>query len=150
MIAEKALIGYINIAAEKLSITLPELDRIKKLVRSTRSKSIMLVRGLTQLWIDREYIAHSNADEECICYVYLTKKHIHEENKSYAIARRLRNIEVYLPQSIRAEFRKAQEDMIKTGLDHYIDYSFFKLDSKYPEISRNILNYPKLSSVDVI
>lgn len=127
MIAEKALLEFIHIAAEKLSVTLPEPDRIKKLVRSARSKPIMLTKGLTQLWIDREYIAYSNADEERIYYVYITKKHIHEENKSYAIARRLRNIEVYLPKSIRAEFRKAQEDMIKTGLDYYVDYNFFKI-----------------------
>ena len=126
MLNDSDIIRYARIAADWLSIKLPNIEKMKKQMRIAIPESIILDNGVDQLWIDRKYIAYSNHDDPGVHYVYLSKLHIKEENRSYENARKTRGIKVYLPQSIRSECRKAQHEMKKTGLDYYINHEFFE------------------------
>lgn len=79
---------------------------------------MMFSNSVTQVWIDKEYIAYSYLDQEVVVYVYITKKHIDEEERAYkAITKK-----DLLHSSIKSEFSLAKRQMTRTGKD----YALFK------------------------
>lgn len=76
----------------------------------------MFKNDVTQVWIDKEYIAYSFLNEEAVKYVYITQKHIHEEERSYAFT----NTKSLLPKSIKSEFSSAKSQMKKTNKNYAI------------------------------
>lgn len=77
---------------------------------------MMFSNDVTQVWIDKDYIAYSFLEEEAVEYVYITKKHIDEEERSY---KAIHNKSL-LPKSIRHGFFLAKEQMKKTNKSYAI------------------------------
>lgn len=77
---------------------------------------MMFSNGITQVWIDKEYISYSYLNEEAVKYVYITQKHIDEEERSYAVI----NKTFLLPKTIKSEFSSAKNQMKKTNKKYAI------------------------------
>ena len=69
--------------------------------------------SFARVWIDRLYAAYAERGG-AVKYVYITRAHICEETRAYALARRLRKTGVSLPEDIKSEFRRALRYMSGT------------------------------------
>ncbi len=74
---------------------------------------------IVRVWIDRLYISYAERGGP-VRYVYITRAHICEESRSYALARRLRKSGVALPEDVKSEFRRALRYMRAAQSDMHL------------------------------
>jgi hypothetical protein len=100
--------------AAKLNIKIPSEKTLLRQLFKRKFIPQIYSNGITELWVDRWYIAFSNINEDEVHYVYLTLRHIYEEYKSFMQASKARKKQIKLPQQIDIAFRKALLEMANT------------------------------------
>jgi hypothetical protein len=118
------------ISAESLGMnTTPTADALATQLKQFKALPEVFSDGLLRMWVDKLYIAYSFETEETVHYIYLTDLHIKEEQRSYALASRLRGRTIHLPSDITEQFRQAVRLINEAG-DEKKFVIFEKVDSK--------------------
>ena len=113
-----------NIAREiaaKYRLPRPDYSEMISEMCGNHPQPLVLTNANGTLWLDKYYVACQLSSWTDVRYVYITSRHINEENASYRVASGARGQHIRRPEDIAAQFKLAKRHMNDTGARFWID-----------------------------
>lgn len=107
--------------AAKYRLPRPDYSEMISEICGNHPQPLVLTNANGTLWLDKYYVACQLSSWTDVRYVYITSRHINEENASYRVASGARGQHIRLPEDIAAQFKLAKRHMNDTGARFWID-----------------------------